>query len=450
MVDEKFNPLLIDDEPDTDSSALPERIAADQKRQAGIYDITRQLSNIQYSGSGLKQELVELENNMRELLSDGTYGYKYIEGFLISIGYNLNKIRQTFKRLTGIEPQVYLDAQPVLDTPGTIPGVNYGWGKSKDKKFDYYFVMPYKVGYSVFGQKGDLVREEISYVASLDEARDALKKKVADIQIYDEIVSIEKLAPKNNQYLSENFPFGTKTAEYEAIEKYFTIAGQNMQLLEKKAILEDALSTGKISEVEFRHLAEQSGIIRFAEPDIEKTNKEGDPDVARMTTKEVMEEEDKIDKNPIQEELDEQTHMQFFEKNKDKKTGGDVTESMRFIMEYLENVNEQLAQFTVNYRSLKYIAKDVLDRIEKTPRVGDDKAEEVLSSSGTVSVLLDIIDKTLPPEKNKKQGLLIFSIIGGEVLVNDVFKGEDNKPYALNETGFEKYFFADRQKMESK
>jgi hypothetical protein len=142
--------------------------------------------------------------------------------------------------------------------------------------------------------------------------------------------------------------------------------------------------------------------------------------------------------------------MQFFEKSKDKKAGDNLSDVMEFIMESISNVEENLTDFGINFRSLKYIAKDILDRIEKTPKVGDEKAQEILSSSGTCSVMLDFIDKTLPAESNMKQGLLIFSVVGDEVLSNDVFKGIDDKTYSLNEDGLTKYFYQDRQKSENK
>jgi hypothetical protein len=223
-----------------------------------------------------------------------------------------------------------------------------------------------------------------------------------------------------------------------------------MQLSEKKAVLEDALATGQITELEFRHLAEQNGILRKAEPDIEKTDKEGNPDVERITTKEVLDADKKLEDTPIKEELDEKTHMQFFEKSKDKKTGDNLSAVMDYVMEYVGNLEDNLAEFGINFRSLKYIAKDILDRIEKTPKVGDDKAQDILSGSGTCSILLDFIDKTLPAETNMKQGLVVFSVVGDEVLSNDVFKGVDDTTYSLNEDGLNKYFYVDRQKAESK
>ena len=447
MVD-KFEPLLIDDDPETDYEALPEVQAARTKRQAAIWDITRQLENITYSGTGNKQELVELEYNMRELIDEGTYGYKYIEGFLISMGYNLNKIRMVFKRLTGMDPQVYLDAQPCLDTPGTIPGMNYGWGASKDKKFDFYFVMPHKIGYSVFGQQGDLVREEIKYLASLDEARDFLKKKVSEVRIYDEAVSIKKMPPPNNQYLSENFPFGVKTAEYNRIEKYFDQIGNRMQLYEKKAILEESVSEGRLTSDEFRYLATQHGILRKAEPDIDRTNAEGNPDVENITLDDIMKEESKIDNAPMQEELNETTHMEFFEKNKDKRFGDDITGAVDYIMSVLNEIGESLSGFSLNFRSLKYISKEVLDTISSTPEVGSEKASEILSGSGTASAILDFTDKTLPADINMKQGLIVFSILGDDVIMDRVFKGVDNKSYSLDEDGLTKYFIVERTKNE--
>jgi hypothetical protein len=162
-----------------------------------------------------------------------------------------------------------------------------------------------------------------------------------------------------------------------------------------------------------------------------------------------MDAEDKLEKTPIQEELDKTTPIQLWEMEKEQKPGENLPELTEFVIQTIYDMGEQLNNFSVHFKRFDYIAQDILDRLEKTPKVGDDKAKEVLNSSGTAMVILDFIDKTLPPESNMKQGMVIFSVVGNEVLSNDVFKGQDNKMYSMNEDGLDKYFFEVRQKNEN-
>ena len=304
MVEEKFNPLLVDAGPDDVPEADPMIQEALQKKQAAIWDITRQLGGITYSGTSSKQELIELEENLRSMLEEGQLGYKMIENSLVSMGYNLNKIRDAFKRLTGVEPGVYLDAQPELDTPGTIPGVNYGWGQSKGKDYDFYFVMPYRVGWAVFGQKGDLLREVDFYCNTLDEARAHLDKKVKESLFYDKVVDPKKLKPRDYQFLSENqFPFGVKvSANAERLTKHIEGAGEGMQISEKRAVLQNAYDDAQITHEEFKLLAEHYGILRKADTP---------PAPGETVTEQVLDMEKQVMDAPLSQEVEEKTPQQF-------------------------------------------------------------------------------------------------------------------------------------------
>ena len=425
MNQDKWSPLLIDDEPDSIATVEPLIREAMVKRQAAIWDVSRQLQNIPYAGTGTKQELIELEENMREMVESGLHGYKYIENFLLSLGYGLNKIRNAFRKLTGVEPEVYLDTQAYLDTPAALPGINYGWGESKDKEFDYYFIMPYAAAWAIFGQKGDLVREEVKRTATFTEAREALEKKVKEIKMYDKVIEPQKVKVKDYQDLSEHWPMGTKVAE---LSNYLHRIKYSSQPTEMRAVLEDAISKGQITEQEFQKLAMECGLFRSAD--------------------EMTELEKQVLAKPIEEELNETTPQQFFEKGKPAQNGmvmGDVVES---IVSYIDEVQKDLAEFDTTVRSFKYVSQEKSALVEGTPTVGNNKPDEFFNSTGIVSVLLDITDKTLPTNIRTKPGLAVFTIQNGNVVTSGSFKGEDDQLYPLSEEGFVKYFTNERQSIE--
>jgi hypothetical protein len=183
------------------------------KKEGGFtWDISRILQKVPYSGSSTQQEMLELEQHIRDLISEGKYSYKYIENFLVSLGYNLNKIRRVYKKLTGVEPDIYLDEQPYLDTPSTIPGINYGWGEAKDNKYEYYFIMPWADKYCIFGQKG-IDREIISEHYTLESALKELEGKVKKLYTFDHVLTKKDLKSRKNIHSPEDIPAGIKIAK---------------------------------------------------------------------------------------------------------------------------------------------------------------------------------------------------------------------------------------------
>lgn len=426
---EKFNPWLIDN----DEDSLPEADAAIRdavhKRKAAIWEMTRELANVTYSGTQSRQEQEELEVNMLSLINEKKHSYKYIEQLLVSLGYNLNKIKHAFKKLTGLSPEEFLNPETYMDTPPTIPGFNHGWGESKDSKFDYYFVMPYKYGYAVFGQKGDTIREEVKYVFSLDEAIEFIDKKVKELYTYDRIVDVkvkkQPIKENDETYTKINMDYvGDRTA---ALEDHIKSIRLHSQPREIRAILENALSKKLITAEDFQKLINKYINVRQAD----------DVDF-----------EAKIMQQPMKKELSEVTPQQFFDNEAEDDFGdgakmGDVIDS---ILSEMKNMNKELINYKINVRSFKYIDQTLAGaKMAETPTVGVQKAEEYFNSSGVVSVLFYVTAEGLPEDKNTKPGLILFSLEDGALHTSGVFKGKDDKNYALNESGFDKYFATEKE-----
>jgi hypothetical protein len=437
-----FDHRSIDANVDETELADPEirKIVEKRQKNAGIWDLTRQMEGITYSGTGTKQEMIELEENMRSLIKEGIYPYRYIENYLISIGYNLNKIRKVFKKLTGMDPETYLDTQSYLDTPSTIPGISYGWGQSKDKKYDYYFIMPYNLGYEIFGQKGDLQRDEVAYFASLNEARESLQKKVKEVKYFDKVLTLKDLPEYTYPELSEPLPIGTKTASYQKLLKHLDLVGVSMQPFEKLALLKEELMKGNINKREFKELLKVAGFNKMAEPDIKSIDEKGDEDAKEKTKEEILELTKKVKEVPFEEEVGATTPQEFFDEQTENVFETSTAKVTDEILKYLAEVNTNLYKYSISMKSFKYMSRQVSEKIEKTPTITGQHPEEYFTSSGVVAVVINIKAKELPEGENVKQGLVVFSIIDGDVVSSGTFKGRDNEEYALSEEGFENYF----------
>jgi len=449
MKDNQFSDLFIDAGENEVEDADPE-IQKIKRKSAiqGVKDISRTLNHIEYSGSGLKNETIELEENMRQLIEEGKYGYKYIEDWLLSLGYPLVSIREVFKRLTGVSVEDWMNVDKVLDVPATIPGINYGWGVSKDKEFDYYFIMPYNLGYSIFGQKGDINREECFYFNKLEEAREKLDKITTGANYWDRPVTIDKLKEFPKQNLSEPKHEIHLTAsdneKFINLDNYIYNHYEDLNGEQIENLILQAKLNGDINDKEYNELVKAYIEIK-AGPDVEKMTPEGEEDIERIMQEKVEKEEEKEIKKPFEEEIKEVTPSEYFEKNvKEMRKETIPADIVDKILGYIREKNDSLQSFELSVQSFKYTSIEVIKEIEKTIDVDEQTRERFFDANALVSVLLKIKDNTLPEKLNEKLGLLIFSIIGNEIVTPDSIKGEDNNLYGLTEEGLSKYFYKER------
>jgi len=158
------------------------------------------LTNQLYVGTGTTQERAELKKHITELISCNCYTLQYIINYTVQMGYQFDEVKRMVQELTNVDPnEVYNEGNnEYYHFPGTIPGYNKGWGVSKDKSHDFYFINPMANYYCVFGQKAEL-RDEIEHCLTLDEAFDVLKKKVKTIYAIDKVFT-DKQLKESNEY----------------------------------------------------------------------------------------------------------------------------------------------------------------------------------------------------------------------------------------------------------
>jgi hypothetical protein len=455
MGDKAFNPNLIDAGEHEIEDADIEIQKIKLKKKAGLQglrDMPRLLHHILYSGSGTKQEIVELEQNMRDMIEEGKYGYKYMEDWLISLGYPLVAIREIFKRLTGVSVEDWMDVGKVLDVPASIPGINYGWGAAKGKDFDFYFIMPYNLGYSIFGQKGDIHREECYYHRDLASAREQLDKLTTGANYWDKPVKVKDIKEFPMQNMSEPRQEIALTASQKAIDidNYLYNHFDELNSDGIKGVLLNAKLNGDLNDVEYNYLTKAYLEVE-AGPDIEKVTPTGEEDVAKEMQDKVHDMEEKELAKPFEESIGENTPSQYFENSvKELKKETIPADIIDKILGYVKEKNESLKDFEVFVQSFKYTSVETVKDAEKTVKMDDQTKEKFFEANALVSLLLRIADNTLPANLQEKLGLVIFSIVDSEIVTPDYIKGEDNDLYALTEEGLNKYFSKEREQYEQR
>lgn len=403
--------------------------------------------------SNLPAEAIELEAHMRAMLLEG-YGPKYVRDYMISFGYSINLFQKVFKHMTGVSFDDYMVATGLTPTPGTIPGINYGWGEGKgNSKDEYYFIMPWNLGYAVFCQKGDLERTEVVYTFTLEEARSALEKEVKSPHYFDNPMDpkmLEQKIPLSN--LSEpKHTFITANEKFKELDNFIYSNKETMDKKDIKASIISSYKSNDINSKEFLELWNSYGFNKKAEGELPPSSEIiGDPVTQQKTERinqEVMDVADKQMEQPFKNVINDDTPNQIFDQIKeDSKKTSMVPELTKQIYDYINKKNDSLSDFSVKVIALVQKNVDMDKELEKDrgAEVGDEE-KDFFSSHIVFCVGLKIKDKTNENPEFSKLGLMVFPVIDEEIICADTIEGEDRHIYGFTDEGLRKMFHSSRQ-----
>jgi hypothetical protein len=513
---EEFDPVLND---------LKTKEETKRKASARDWNISHQYADVFYAGTNTRPERIELERNLKRMINEGRFSYKFMEGYLISLGYQRDEIVRAFKHLTGIHPYDLLNPGKFLSTPPTIPGISMGWGVAKDKTYDFYFINPYNWGFALFGQKGDTQRDVVEMYITSDKAIAGLKDHVKEAMLFDEPLTkdvmkdfkdegpelstldsnpsillqasarkpVEEVATAGEarqiavdwqsaqsaesmswrevaewdsyfKQLADKFP---ELADEFAENGIVGREGSAKQLSERASSLYRQLSMRGTSTndvrimiegaLEFGHItASEADWIRTAlvpgEPDTTLKPATDSQDKATETgmSEKLMEVEDGIKSKPFDDEKNQVTPSEYFDAQQEEvDVDKAATENVAKVLEYIKQKNSVLRNFIMRVSSFKYHGRELSEKLENDIQVPGQDVDQFFSANAILSVLVDVIDNSLPEEINTKPALLVFVIAEGQVVFDDTSKFSDNKIYAVSEEGFAKAFFRERQQAHS-
>lgn len=391
---------------------------------------------------GLHQLLMkELAENLRALMAE-RMSYLQIEDYLQINGYGIADIRQAFKDETGFDPAEleFNRTNFAHGTPANIPGYNAGWGFGKGSgKNDTYFIMPASHlgshAHCVFLQKGDMDRSEVASFATLDLAREFAREKVKFLNCYDlsaeEAVEAQEKLPVTEE--------STKRA-YVVMANSFYNARKAGGLNEEMAIqqVKSAVFGGQISEEEGHALLDlyvTAAPMPPGDTDSTRDQSTGNP-------KAVPDMEYQQDTRDVMDEVERVTPQDFFHSVLPDRMDQVTPDNIRDVLTYVSHRQKDIPEFGIKLHSLEYMHHD-------TPQILVETSPETGQPSGppraTVSVILELSDKTLPEEKNRKFALAVFFVApSGEVGTSDSLKGEDDIIYGFSEDGLRQYFNKER------
>jgi len=224
------------------------------KRQAdGSPQIQKQLGGVYWSGSRTVQEMAELKNQILGYIQSTPCSYRLMLDLLCQQGYRKPEINRMFTDLTGLDPNLIYDINynKYLKSPACIPGLTLAWGEAKKGNYDYYFVMPWTYGYAIFGQKGDLQRDEVSFHYTLKEAKVEFIKMVKDPIIYEDVMSVTPNVIRDRVFTKFNSLNASK--EYKQAKAYLD-NNKFLNAKTKESTLKTMKVQGSLTEEEYEDL----------------------------------------------------------------------------------------------------------------------------------------------------------------------------------------------------
>jgi hypothetical protein len=469
------------------------------QRQAGSDVLDSILNKIPtyFTGSRSKLEKIELETNMKYLIREGAMTYWELEKFFLSLGYNVFDVRKTFRNLTGIEPRHMFNAglKDYINTPPIIPGLNLAWGVGK-KGYDYAFVMPWKLGYAIFGQKGDLERKELSFFPTVKEALDGLDEYAKDVKTFRKNLTEDVLKKDEDVDMTLFTEAMNKNSSQERIALAIAFNEQDLTEGDISRMIEerkDSLTTEEQKELyeiycpvlsKFGSLEGQ--IVVYNGPAKEIKFERDRISYKKMLTKgskgilskvinghigkvkwvsmspTLLEERlsdliaesnykksdmvpisPRMEDHKVEKELDEKTPQDYFDSVRDKVDEEKSPEHVSKILEYIAKKNAELREFHLEIVSFKYVKETPEHTLEETPQASNEGVD-YFTSSAIISVLLNVIDLTLATDKNSKYALMVFFIKDDELTTTDTIKGEDDTIYSLTFEGTKALFAKER------
>lgn len=415
------------------------------KREAGaavIQDISlntywaNTVGKTKYPGN-YQLYLSELSENMCGLMKT-RMAYREIEDFMVTLGYELGDIRKIFRELTGLDPVKleFMRQEDVNKTPGNIPWYNLAWGMSRKKDVQSYFVMPGAGDfYTVFAQVGDMDRKEVGSFLLPEEAVEYLKPLVHRVHRYD--------MPACEQVCEAMEPM-----KQEPEKQQYRVLANHLWDLRSKGSLDTATAEKMVADAVFSgSLTEDEGkmmldLYVYAAPPDAPAQHAVPTDTAPATYKESPSLDYKQDGADVEREVERVTPQDFFESVLPDRLDSIVPQHLKDVLSFVSHKQKDMSEFEVKLHSLEYMKHESPKAlVETNPESGRPSGPP----RATVSVILEIEDKTLSKGTGRKFALAVFFVNpDGEIGTSDSLKGEDDIIYGFSEDGLRQYFSRER------
>lgn len=402
---------------------------------SGQWNTYRIMEGHQFAGTGVKEELFELETNIRSLLATAMIPFREMEKSLMAYGYQPHNIRKAFERVTGLTIE-QLEQQNIeaLNPPSTVPFTNLGWGEAKGGKYDYYFVMPWLMEYCIFGQSGDTQRDKVISFPDLDEARKWCEKHSKKYHEFNRAINIKDKKPVKHDH-NWNEPgldtYAGLSTDGKSVLEFLTLYSSNKSLGEKESYIKDSYASYDINESDYSILM---GILRQAGPDTPDADLKEGPDRVDIDTSNVTKNKD-ID-DMLSSNTPYPSNPKEFQEADKSLSQPDTAYPIKKAREHVQNLADQVQdRFVISYLGEYTEIKEPVRGLKTNPSVNGTKPMEPFNVKVAVYSKFSVMDNTGIPHN----GILAFAFDGEKFYTLDQFKGDNDKKYGFTPEGLDKY-----------
>lgn len=378
----------------------------------------------------------ELEDNMTGLMRTRMC-YRELEEFMVVLGYANTDIRQCFKTMTGVDPvkMEFMRHEDVKSTPMSIPCYSLAWGIPRKKSSGAaYFAQPAAGLFSVYLQVDDMTRREVGTFLSQEEAMTYMKPLVSHLHRYD--MPAKEAAEEALEALHDE---PTKR-EYMVMANAFHSQRQRgtFDFVIAKRMIEDSIYSGVLTEAEGQTLYDMHVV---AAPSPAQTT-DTKPATHEEAPKESPDLDYRQDTADVRDEVERTTPQDFFTSVLPDRMDTITPQHIKDVLTYVSHREKDMAEFDIKLHSLEYMKHESVKTLVET---NPDGGRPVGPPRATVSVILEIKDKTLPEDHSRKYALAVFFVNpDGDIGTSDSVKGEDDIIYGFSEDGLRQYFSRDR------
>jgi len=408
-------------------AGLSQELATGLVSQAstGNMEMTRALYDVRFVRSGTPEELLEVEKHLRMMIDQGL-AYRFMERFLMTMGYLPHTIRRAFKNLTGVRPEDVVNYENYFMSPGCIPTFNMGWGKAKGKDKGFFFIMPMTDYYGIFHQVDDRTRVEVSRHPELQDAIEACRKLVVRLERWDPPVKDVKRPDVVPSEMYRQPQLYMSASAIQLAELFQTTYSKPLRV----GLITTAFRSGAITDTERRYL-----LSIYADGDVLETEKkEQGVEEQRKAEKDAMKKltpgEEKTPDESLGEVVEEDRQFELTPSDVDK-----------FAREFFEKLQQSFPEFRFTHRESKYSVKRPLGK----KNMSDER--DVLNAIGQLEVYFYVFDTTVPVVKGqnpKVAGTVFTRGADQKTIPPEHFKSQDGQEYAFDEGGLLALFEKER------
>jgi hypothetical protein len=295
--------------------------------------------------------------------------------------------------------------------------------------------MPAAGLFSVYLQVDDMTRKEVATFLSADEALGYMTALVKHVHRYDlpaQEAADQALEPLHDEPTKREYVVMANAFYSQRKRGTF-----DQDIAER--MIEDAVYSGTLTKEEGQTLYD---LHVESAPQSPAQTTDTKPATHEQAPKESPDMDYRQDTGDVRDEVERTTPQDFFMSVLPDRMDTITPQHIKDVLTYVSHREKDMSEFDIKLHSLEYMKHESVKTLMET---NPDGGRPMGPPRATISIILEIKDKTLPEDHSRKYALAVFFVNpDGDIGTSDSVKGEDDIIYGFSEDGLRQYFSRDR------